>query len=93
MGDHVGSPDDRLLAAVAAGLGASRQGRRGPVLRLDDRALVLPGAVGREGSVRALRRRVRRDDSDCSLGFLLGCQLARPVPGRNSTAFEMGASP
>ncbi len=43
--------------------------------------------------VRALRRRVRRDDSDCSLGFLLGCQLARPVPGRNSTAFEMGASP
>ena len=45
-----GAAAGRARAAVAAGLGASRQARQGAVLGLDDRALVLPGAVGRAGS-------------------------------------------
>ena len=45
-----GAAAGRAGTAVAAGLGASRQARQGAVLGLDDRALVLPGAVGRAGS-------------------------------------------
>ena len=45
-----GTAAGRARTAVAAGLGASRQARQGAVLGLDDRALVLPGAVGRAGS-------------------------------------------
>ena len=72
----------RARTAVAAGLGASRQGRQGAVLGLDDRALVLPGAVGRAGSGPGAAPAGAERCRSCAARLALADgDIARPVQG------------